>query len=1713
MIPNTIDTSGPENGEDDDSILSLSDDEENRLLESAARSFGWASSNYSSQSSRERRQASGYHGRREGGGSATSCSSFQTASHQHGRTSMTRSGRASAMSRESISASSTSSNTTLVRRNGASTFGLRRHSAETCALDSEEAMDIGGDNSAGESQFASPHSFTNTVNCDEQEYNGDGTCAANSDPDSRNSMSDSENESLPSAPNPLSSQSQAEAMLLGTMAQSRRSMKRRAASLPNHNAIAGVMRQIDEEGFPFLDEKDEEEEEDHNERPDSIICDHDQDTVPSINETWSYSNRLDSKPNERIDYESNNLDALPLASASSTPYMHSAHDHYHGEGSVSSLDHPGTVWSAGATSFAPSLVASSVSSAVVPSCGDSSGDSPTHHLHTTITNPEIIPSSSASIQSGTTSKENNWLDKVKRPADEVSQNASITDSQPCDDTPTFFRSLPRRRSTYSRRRESGGNIGYRRDSCSAGGSSTYESYTTAVSSVDDEDDEGDLARFEAAVSEFRIRSGSMYEGTPAMGSFRSRASAGGRGSCRSRTSSGGSILGKRRQDSGMAAAAAEVARFFEEEGMSSCDESSSFNTFGDDDSSNNPIGRRPSLTCGGTTVIMGRLSLTHTEERPRKRRSASSSSFVSPSPLLRSSASSSIVTNETGNLATTIGAVVAAAAKAEEYQDKIAGDQMETDKPMTDGHPSHRRMPRRVAFCVSSLETEAAASTAARMELISRDRYGDRFRPSNQQHRPRRSMSFTSGVTPVIPEEGVGDFGEPIMAEHDCGRQSLVPMLQNQTRRKFQRRVLSLPDPNIISRLSGQASEIFENDSSNDIAAAAAAAATIALEEGEEEDEDDVGDVNEEVQIIKNIGRREPFAGMKAAAAAAVAELGDLYDDSDDDMNEKTGCETEILSNLEPNHLKGENMHPETTTREVPGNEISDNQNEGYAEKFSKRESFQRRSHRDKNSLADMQAAAAAVVAELGSFDDDDEEEDDKCNQQSEQSTEKLRSKRTSYHAGNSLASMKESAALAIADLGDLLDDDSDGEADPDEQDSADETKTISLSQVPLSEDESCVPSGYLSSTRPNAGEGVVATHDTHTQKQGCDLFGTKAAFCAAGEPPVSLVSALRDTESFQGEPSVPLATYCDGHSSGPDLPNLSSLQASSQFANLPVTSMGGNDMTLAAAQVLHDTAQSLIVQQQIAAAAAIISNSTFASQIAVSNPTVVPISDSHALDEATHAASRRMDDSSMDSYDGKTTSIFAIEPKTENDRDLVRAIRKACKSDSPDLRSIVGNYPVSTRLLVSDPNVQTPGQVAVHIAATNGSLKSLQCLLDADADAAFIRDESGNVALHNAVGSGDFAATQMLCSRVPLSAKVQCEEGCLPLHDAVSSASYNDDAPQITAVLLGAFPDAVNITTDEGLLPIHMAAMTGFAAGIRTLFAYNFESIYEQESTEMMLPLDFAVDGLTIEMEGERQTEASLSLNRAFPFMASTSGSSSQNFSDGAISGHEFLSVVRCLRDEADNKENLRTRFRATIELLLMSALYERPILSPRGQKQGDHEFLPLHGAVASRPLHRTWKGLISLYGKDHASKIDKQGQTPMHFLAATATGDDETNIAMIRDLYSVNCDAPSLFDGNGFLPLHLALMDKSSSFELIETIVGCYGAAVTVDVPSFTKNRELRGFLPFQIAASTDSHLDIIYFLLRNHPVGVVSGINSRENQRARDRRRSSCFLSKQN
>merc|ERR1719491_2621946 len=131
-------------------------------------------------------------------------------------------------------------------------------------------------------------------------------------------------------------------------------------------------------------------------------------------------------------------------------------------------------------------------------------------------------------------------------------------------------------------------------------------------------------------------------------------------------------------------------------------------------------------------------------------------------------------------------------------------------------------------------------------------------------------------------------------------------------------------------------------------------------------------------------------------------------------------------------------------------------------------------------------------------------------------------------------------------------------------------------------------------------------------------------------------------------------------------------------------------------------------------------------------------------------------------------------------------------------------------------------------------------------------------------------------------------------------------------------FVDGVFVTSDEGLLPIHLATSAGFAAGLRTLLSSEFSTISSRDKLENMLPLDVAVQELE-QLEIEESPMLPVSLEHS---SAQRMSSTSEN-------------------------EDTRQRIIACIEILLSSMYYNRLISSPRENQNLDYPFLPLHSAI----------------------------------------------------------------------------------------------------------------------------------------------------------------------
>lgn len=233
----------------------------------------------------------------------------------------------------------------------------------------------------------------------------------------------------------------------------------------------------------------------------------------------------------------------------------------------------------------------------------------------------------------------------------------------------------------------------------------------------------------------------------------------------------------------------------------------------------------------------------------------------------------------------------------------------------------------------------------------------------------------------------------------------------------------------------------------------------------------------------------------------------------------------------------------------------------------------------------------------------------------------------------------------------------------------------------------------------------------------------------------------------------------------------------------------------------------------------------------------------------------------------------------------------------------------------------------------------------------------------------------------------------------------------------------------------MHLAAMSGTAHGIRTLLGFGLSTIFARESTEDMLPLDFAIDGLlgTIEEEEDMRDNALLDL------------------------------------------------FQQCMKILLSSAFYNQPVLHP--ERDEKFPFLPIHGAAAAQPCRRSWIYLMSTFGAQYGGEIDASGRTPLHTLMSSTLFQDDLVTQATKSIGGMHPTCLTHFDNSGFIPLHNALMNKMP-FSVIQCLVQCNGSSVSIPVSDNCPEIPLREMLPFQLAASSEADENVIYLLLRSAP-----------------------------
>ena len=120
-------------------------------------------------------------------------------------------------------------------------------------------------------------------------------------------------------------------------------------------------------------------------------------------------------------------------------------------------------------------------------------------------------------------------------------------------------------------------------------------------------------------------------------------------------------------------------------------------------------------------------------------------------------------------------------------------------------------------------------------------------------------------------------------------------------------------------------------------------------------------------------------------------------------------------------------------------------------------------------------------------------------------------------------------------------------------------------------------------------------------------------------------------------------------------------------------------------------------------------------------------------------------------------------------------------------------------------------GMTALHLACENGfSLVIVQRLYQLYPEAVMVQDDDGRIPLHLACQS-EYASLEVVeipCRKVSGGCSIESLFEQLSLHYACASCVRA--SVEVIQVLIEAYPNAVNVTDTDGMLPVHLHAANG---------------------------------------------------------------------------------------------------------------------------------------------------------------------------------------------------------------------------------------------------------------------------------------------------------------
>jgi hypothetical protein len=312
--------------------------------------------------------------------------------------------------------------------------------------------------------------------------------------------------------------------------------------------------------------------------------------------------------------------------------------------------------------------------------------------------------------------------------------------------------------------------------------------------------------------------------------------------------------------------------------------------------------------------------------------------------------------------------------------------------------------------------------------------------------------------------------------------------------------------------------------------------------------------------------------------------------------------------------------------------------------------------------------------------------------------------------------------------------------------------------------------------------------------------------------------------------------------------------------------------------------------------------------------------------------------------------------------------------------------------------------------------------------------------------------------------------EGRTPLHIASGhseSGPHLADDPATVRVLVDGGPEAAQVRSKDGQLPLHGAARAARLETIRLLTGTCPTSV-QATTVAGCTPLHCAADATDTDCDNgpgfwQKERKAVLErLARHWPEALRTPCS---------ILG--FLPLHYAARS-----------MRSLPSLWSLVALWPEAVVEP--SLDGS---LPIHLAVA-RDVPRL--RVVRHLARRHPETLmfaTCDGCLPLHL----ALAQKEPSLKVVRFLVEEAPEALQVANLAGSLPLHLAAAaaSKSSSSSSSHTddsfIKICADLAETYP-QALQAPDKTNGMLPFQIAATTDAPLDVVFYLVSKWPAGIA-------------------------